>query len=163
MLMFLLACTSSALQVRPRIKNYSPAPPRRNPEELAPMPAHLAAMISDVNSRKGILFDVREADEWARGHLAGAMPAPLSGMRGGTRLDLASPTSPTYGTQVPGTPPEDRDTGVAVVMKKVCYLHCAAGVRSAMAAALMTEMGYPRVALEVSDVATGEAGALIDG
>jgi hydroxyacylglutathione hydrolase len=65
-----------------------------------------------------LIVDVREADEWAAGHIDGATHLPL-------------------GTLPSGIDAMDRDTPVA--------LHCAGGTRSAIAAALLGQMGFTNV------------------
>ncbi len=63
-----------------------------------------------------LLVDVREAGEYAAGHIPGAVNAPLSGLE---RADL----------------PKDRPL----------FLYCLRGSRSARAAALLRRRGYVRV------------------
>ena len=63
-----------------------------------------------------LLVDVREADEYAVGHIPGAVNAPLSAIKG---ADL----------------PQDRPL----------FLYCLRGSRSARAAAILRRRGYSRV------------------
>ena len=63
-----------------------------------------------------LLVDVREADEYAAGHIPGAINAPLSGIKS---ADL----------------PRDR----------ALFLYCLRGSRSARAAGILRRRGYSRV------------------
>ncbi len=66
-----------------------------------------------------LLVDVREADEYANGHIPGSMNLPLSA------LDTAEISIPR------------RDTPL--------FVYCLAGTRSAQAVARLQRMGYTRV------------------
>ncbi|MFM8290805.1 MAG: rhodanese-like domain-containing protein [Planctomycetia bacterium] len=71
--------------------------------------------------KKAVLVDVREPEEWAEGHVAGATLLPLS------RLEQ-------------GMKPED----VAKIVPKdqIIYCHCLAGGRCLEAAAILGSLGY---------------------
>src|SRR4051794_25483983 len=77
---------------------------------------------SDARTRAGdaVVIDVREADEWAQGHVPGALFIP----RGFLELRVEE--------KVP-----DRDREV--------ILYCAGGTRSALAARALKDLGYERV------------------
>ena len=64
-----------------------------------------------------VLLDVREADEYADGHIKGSVNLPLS------TLDSVEITIP------------DRDTPV--------FVYCLSGARSAQAVAKLQKLGYP--------------------
>ena len=76
-------------------------------------------MKEELESGEAQLFDVREPDEWSRGHLRIAKPVPLSQLRDGV------------------APGHDRTL--------LTYLHCAAGVRVHPAAGALESMGFERV------------------
>ena len=67
-------------------------------------------------TENALLVDVREADEYAAGHIPGAVNAPLSGIQGAGL-------------------PKDRPL----------YLYCLRGTRSARAAGILKRLGYSRV------------------
>ncbi len=73
-----------------------------------------------VAAKKAVLVDVREADEWADGHLAGALALPLSKLKDATAADLPKGLS--------------KDQPV--------YLHCASGKRCLKAADKLKALGY---------------------
>lgn len=162
--------TGALFATRPRITSQIAPTPRA--VEPPPLPAHLEEMIHAVNAG-ATLLDVREPNEFAAGHLLGATPAPLSAMQSGGTLDL-KPGSATYGQMGKFTYPQDRQTGVAIILTQKIYVHCAAGVRAAKAAAFMAEtMGYQDVRplkegfqelaeLDVAEVSRGEAESLVD-
>lgn len=81
----------------------------------------LAAVKANVTAGKAVVVDVREAAEWAGGHLKGAKHLPLSGLKAGVPAD-----------QLKATLPEG----------KIVYLHCAAGGRCLAAADLLKGKGY---------------------
>ena len=76
-------------------------------------------MKDELESGEAQLFDVREPNEWAAGHLVDAKHVPLS--------DLAEGYAP----------PHDKAL--------ITYLHCAAGVRVHPAAGALQSMGFERV------------------
>ena len=68
---------------------------------------------------EALLVDVREADEYAAGHIPGSINVPLS------RLSRIDDVAPDYDTPL--------------------FVYCLGGGRSAQAAAQLAEMGYTRV------------------
>ncbi len=81
----------------------------------------LAAVQQAVTAGQAVLVDVREPDEWAAGHVAGAKLLPLSGLEQGVdpaRLAQALPKD------------------------KIIYCHCLAGGRCLEAAAILVPLGY---------------------
>jgi rhodanese-related sulfurtransferase len=92
-------------------------------ENLSPEQVSAELMRDDA-----VLIDIREADERsASGTIAGAIHAPR-----GMLEFYADPTGPYY------RPEFDPDRRI--------ILHCASGGRSALAAAMLQEMGYGKVA-----------------
>ncbi len=80
----------------------------------------LKTIQENLRSKKAVLLDVREFDEWADGHLAQASLLPLSKIEAGLRngeLDKLAPKG------------------------KIVYLHCAAGGRCVQAAELLQNSG----------------------
>ena len=76
-----------------------------------------------------LVLDVREPDEWSKGHVPGAVHAPR-----GLLEWYADPAAPSARGEITG----NRD-GRIVVM-------CAAGARSLLAAQTLVQMGYSNVA-----------------
>ncbi|MDD7369349.1 MAG: rhodanese-like domain-containing protein [Berryella intestinalis] len=74
---------------------------------------------ADARDRGALIVDVRETDEYRRGHIEGARSVPLS--------DLAS---------IRRIAPDDQAP---------LYLYCASGARSARAASQLRSMGYADV------------------
>lgn len=74
-----------------------------------------------VESKKAVLVDVREVDEWKDGHIEGAKHLPLSDLKAGVSAEKLKSILP------PGS---------------VVYLHCAAGGRCLRAADLLKDKGY---------------------
>ncbi len=70
--------------------------------------------------KTAVLVDVREADEWKAGHVAGATFFPLSELKEANAEAVAKKL------------PKD----------KVIYTHCRAGRRALVAAELLEKMGY---------------------
>ena len=81
----------------------------------------LPAVQQAVAAGQAVLVDVREPDEWAAGHVAGARLLPLSTLEAGV--------DPARLAQVL---PKD----------KIIYCHCLAGGRCLEAAAILTPLGY---------------------
>ncbi|MFM8414632.1 MAG: rhodanese-like domain-containing protein [Planctomycetota bacterium] len=81
----------------------------------------LPAVQQAVASGQAVLVDVREPDEWAAGHVAGARLLPLSTLEAGV--------DPARLAQVL---PKD----------KIIYCHCLAGGRCLEAAAILAPLGY---------------------
>ena len=76
-----------------------------------------------------LLIDIREPDEWARGHIPGAVLSP----RGLLEFEIHGLVERT--ATDPGVAPEDRDI----------VLYCGTGGRSALAADTLDKMGYRNV------------------
>jgi phage shock protein E len=70
--------------------------------------------------KTAVLVDVREADEWKAGHVAGATFLPLSVLKGSKAEAVAKKL------------PKD----------KIVYTYCRAGRRSVAAAELLEKLGY---------------------
>jgi rhodanese-related sulfurtransferase len=75
-----------------------------------------------------LLLDVREADEWERGHIPGALHTPR-----GLLEWYADPTTPYAKPALCG----NREARIVV--------QCASGGRSLLAAETLRKMGYPNV------------------
>ena len=75
----------------------------------------LATIKKNVESKKAVLVDVREQDEWNAGHIKGAIFLPLSSLQDGI--------SAAERKQLP--------------KDKIIYLHCAVGFRAKTAANLL--------------------------
>ena len=86
---------------------------------LPSLPEHLEAMKEELESGEAQLFDVREPQEWASGHLKLAKLVPLS--------DLMEGEVPKYERSL------------------LTYVHCAAGIRVHNAAPVLEAMGFERV------------------
>jgi rhodanese-related sulfurtransferase len=74
-----------------------------------------------VAQQKAVTIDVREPDEWAEGHLAGASLLPLSVLER-------------------GVPPQELAT--ILPKDKIIYCYCLAGGRCAEAASMLRPLGY---------------------
>lgn len=86
-------------------------------------PAH-----EQIEKNEVLVIDVREPDEYAQGHIPGAINIP--------RGTLEGAADPSYKHRVPALcNARDRDI----------LLYCQSGGRSAMAAATLKEMGFERV------------------
>ena len=139
----------------------------RNPSSSALFSVADLKAALELSPNKTFLLDVREASEWAEGHLALASPNPLSQLTSGTWMDR------TTGKFSPGSFPIDRATGVAIMPNKKVYVHCKMGGRAKQAGDLLTQMGYQDVvvleetfdelvAAEICDVVMGEVQDLTD-
>src|SRR5690242_853416 len=85
-------------------------------------PSEVNSAVSNGNGSRPVLIDVRESEEWDRGHLPGAKHVPRGYLE--SRIEGAQP---------------DRDARIV--------LYCASGQRSALAAhTLKTMLGYTDVA-----------------
>jgi rhodanese-related sulfurtransferase len=80
----------------------------------------LADVRAAVEAGRAVMLDVREQSEWDRGHLRGAVPVPLSVLRGRPPAEW-TPRLPA------GRP---------------VYVHCGAGGRSLIAAPVLAAQGY---------------------
>lgn len=103
-------------------------------EHTKDAPAEVKKAIADG---KAVLVDVREAEEWKDGHLAGAKHLPLSDLKAGVSAEKLKALLPAG---------------------KVVYLHCAAGGRCLKAADLLKEKGY-----EVRPLKSGYEALLKEG
>ena len=81
---------------------------------------------AELASKKAVLLDVREAEEWQHGHIDGSVPAP----RGLVEF-FADPTSPRHKEALNPT-------------RRVIVV-CASGARATLAALTLKEMGYKDV------------------
>ncbi len=81
-----------------------------------------------VEAKQAVLVDVREQNEWDRGHIRGAVLVPLSVLTAWER---------------DGMTPADR-TALAKALPKgsVVYCHCAAGGRAAPGGESLRKLGY---------------------
>jgi rhodanese-related sulfurtransferase len=87
----------------------------------------LATVKKNLEGKKAVILDVREADEWKEGHLAQAQSLPLSQIKKGITAEQLEKLAP------PGT---------------IVYLHCAAGGRCVQAAKLLNKSGRDLRALK---------------
>ena len=76
----------------------------------------VATVKKALEAKKAVLMDVREKQEWDRGHLRDATLLPLSSLKDESKVAL----------------PKD----------KPIYLHCASGVRCLKAAEILRKQGY---------------------
>jgi rhodanese-related sulfurtransferase len=81
----------------------------------------LDAVKAAVAEQKAVLVDVREADEWQKGHVAGARLVPLSSLERGADADQLSRSIPK------GT---------------IIYTYCMVGGRSVASARFFRALGY---------------------
>jgi len=87
----------------------------------------LATVKKNLDDKKAVVLDVREADEWSEGHLAQAKSLPLSQIKKGITAEQLEKLAP------PGT---------------IVYLHCAAGARCVQAAKILKKSGRDLRALK---------------
>lgn len=81
----------------------------------------LPVIMKGIAEEKAVLVDVREKREWAEGHITGAILLPLSELQSGIPKKELSKRLPE---------------------KQIIYTHCAAGVRSCIAAEFLEKYGY---------------------
>ena len=81
----------------------------------------LPTVQENVATHKAVLVDVREPGEWKEGHVAGAIPLPLSALKKGV-------DAKTLEQELP--------------MDKIVYAHCVMGVRALKAAKILEKLGY---------------------
>lgn len=108
------------------------------------MPKSLKDLIDDAKSRirevrpseaaealkkepKTLILDVREAGEWAEGHIAGALHVPRGTLEAKADLEYAN------------REPRLADRSQPIIV------HCASGARSALAADVLQQMGFTNV------------------
>jgi rhodanese-related sulfurtransferase len=75
--------------------------------------------------KKAVLIDVREADEWKRGHLEQAQFVPLSELK-----------------QIAGDAALAGELQKKLPKDKIVYCHCGSGVRVLPAADILGKLGY---------------------
>ncbi len=81
----------------------------------------LQTVLKNVNDKKAVLVDVREKQEWDRGHVEGAIFLPLSKLQ----------------------PKPDAEALAKLLPKdKIIYTHCIVGMRSLKAANILEKLGY---------------------
>jgi rhodanese-related sulfurtransferase len=97
-----------------------------------------------VASRTAILVDVREQNEWDRGHIRGAVLLPLSQLSVWERDGLK----------------EDEKQSLAKALPRgsVVYCHCARGGRAVPGSDVLRKLGYDARALKPGYSALLEAG-----
>src|SRR5262249_51881555 len=91
--------------------------------------AHAAELSNDslptvqenIATNKAILVDVREPGEWKEGHVAGAIPLPLSSLKKGVDTKTLEQELPK---------------------DKIVYTHCVRGRRALKAAKILEKLGY---------------------
>lgn len=101
----------------------------------------LKTVKKNVEGRKAVLIDVREAGEWKRGHLKAATLVPLS------KLRQAAGDKQAMKQLVKGLP-----------KKKIIYCHCASGGRVLRAAPILRKAGFTVRALSAGYGELVEAG-----
>jgi len=87
----------------------------------------LQTIKENVAAKKAVLVDVRDKQEWDRGHVAGAIFLPLSELRQRDRTE-----------EMLKDLPKDR----------ILYTHCVVGMRSLKAAEILKKHGYQVRALK---------------
>jgi rhodanese-related sulfurtransferase len=92
-------------------------------------PAELTGSLD--RGEAALILDVRESEEWSRGHIPGSMNVPRGWLE--LRADAASPIA---------DPTLSRDPRARIV----AYCYQAPGVRSLLAATTLIELGYTNVA-----------------
>jgi rhodanese-related sulfurtransferase len=97
-----------------------------------------------VESGRAILVDVREQNEWDRGHIRGAVLVPLSQLTAWERDGLNDE--------------EKRALAKALPRGSVVYCHCARGGRAVPGSELLRKLGYDARALKPGYSALLEAG-----
>jgi len=81
----------------------------------------LPTVQENVTSKKAILVDVREAEEWQLGHLADAISLPLSDLQHGV---------------------DPKNLDKQLPKDKIIYTHCVMGGRALTAAKILEKLGY---------------------
>jgi rhodanese-related sulfurtransferase len=97
-----------------------------------------------VKSGNAILVDVREKNEWDRGHIRGAVLLPLSELTAWERDGLSAE--------------EKRTLAKALPKGSVVYCHCARGGRAVPGSEVLRKLGYDARALKPGYSALLEAG-----
>ena len=91
-------------------------------------PEEVRALLDQPDRAGWEILDVREADEFAAGHLPGARLYPRGFLE--VRADLAHPK---------------RDPWLSAARERPLVLYCGGGHRSALAAQSLQQMGFTRV------------------
>lgn len=99
---------------------------------------------AEVETGTAILVDVREKQEWDRGHLRKAVCLPLSSLRAWQNKGLSASEKAALVKSVPEG--------------SVVYCHCAAGSRALPAGAALRKLGYDARPLRQGFRALVEAG-----
>jgi phage shock protein E len=81
----------------------------------------LPAVQEKVATHKAVLVDVREPGEWKEGHVAEAIPLPLSSLKKGVDTKILEQDLPK---------------------DKIVYTHCVRGNRALKAAKILEKLGY---------------------
>lgn len=97
----------------------------------------LKTVQENIANKKAVLVDVRDKDEWIRGHVDGALLLPLTELKDADRL----------GTLLKDLPKD-----------RVVYTHCVVGYRSRKAADILTKQGYEVRALKPGYIELIQAG-----
>ena len=79
----------------------------------------------NLSEKKAVLIDVREPDEWKRGHLEEAALVPLSELR-----------------KLPADEDVQKKHAPSLPKDRIIYCHCGSGVRVLTAAASFGKLGY---------------------
>ena len=91
-------------------------------------PEPIESVKTKVETKKGILIDVRERKEWDQGHLKAAVFVPLSDLQAWDRDGISD---------------ADREKLTKLVPRgSVVYCHCAAGARAVPGSELLKKLGY---------------------
>lgn len=85
----------------------------------------LPKVVEQVTKKQASIIDVREPEEWDRGHLQAAHSFPMSVLK-------RASTDETVQESLAKSLPKD----------KPVYCHCAKGVRALIAAEMLTKLGY---------------------
>src|SRR5262245_16517792 len=81
----------------------------------------LPTVQENIATHKAVLVDVREPGEWKEGHVAGAIPLPLSSLKKGVDTKTLEQDLPK---------------------DKIVYTHCVRGRRALKAAKILEKLGY---------------------
>ena len=97
----------------------------------------LRAVKDNIASKKAILVDVRDKEEWDKGHVTGAVFLPLSEIKKSDRAQ----------TPLKELPKE-----------RIIYTHCVVGMRARKAADILRKQGYDVRPLKAGYIELIEAG-----
>lgn len=87
----------------------------------------LPTVQENLRTKKAVIVDVREPEEWKDGHLQGAIPLPISALRRGIDPKVLEKQLPK---------------------DKIIYTHCVVGMRALSAAKILEKLGYDVRALK---------------